>query len=153
MRNVILFALGATMLAAAPSCESEARAWRGSSKPLERASLEQCAVRLATTPAGAAARLTMAVASLEAQRYAEAQPLLQRLRAPNLTLIDDYVAFFQASALAGLDKHADALAALEPVWRQQPVSPVAGRAALLAAKANVALGRAAEAARLLEKYA
>ena len=139
-------------LAAAPSCESEARAWRGSAKSPERAALEKCAVRLAATPAGSAARLAMAVAAIEAQRFAEAQPILQRIRGPLLGRIDDYLAFFQASTLAGLSQHAEAVAALEPVWRQQPVSPVTGRAALLAAKSFLAMGRAAEAARLLEKY-
>jgi soluble lytic murein transglycosylase len=143
--------LTAAALAAAPSCESEARAWRGSAKSPDRAALEQCAVRLAATPAGAAARLTMAVAAVEAQRFAEAQPILQRVRTP-LHGIEDYIAFFQASTLAGLDRHADAVAALDAVWRQQPVSAIAGRAALLAAKSYMALGKPEQAALVLEKF-
>lgn len=113
--------------------------------------LEQCASRLAATPAGAAARLSLAVSAVEAQRFAEAQPILQKARGPQLNRIDDYVAFFQASALAGLERHADAVAALETVWRQQPVSAVAGRAAMLGAKSYLALGKAELAAQLLEK--
>jgi len=150
--RVLGFALASFALAAAPSCESEARAWRGSAKSPDRAALEQCAVRLAATPAGAAARLTMAVAAIEAQRFAEAQPILQRVRGPLLGRIDDYLAFFHASTLAGMNRHAETVAALEPVWRQQPVSAVAGRAALLAAQSNLALGRSSEAAQILEKY-
>ena len=134
MRKLLLFPVTALVLAAAPSCESEARAWRGSAKPPDRVALEQCAVRLAASPAGAAARLTMAVAAIEAQRFSEAQPILQKVRGPLLRGIDDYLAFFQASVLAGQERHAEAVAALEPVWRQQPVSAIAGRAALLAAK-------------------
>ncbi len=152
VRGVSWFVAAGLALAAAPSCESEARAWRGSAKSPDRAALEKCAVRLAATPAGSAARLAMAVAAIEAQRFAEAQPILRRIRGPLLGRIDDYLAFFQASTLAGLSQHAEAVAALEPVWRQQPVSPVTGRAALLAAKSFLAMGRAAEAARLLEKY-
>lgn len=152
MRKLLLLPVTALALAAAPSCESEARAWRGSAKPPDRLALEQCAVRLAASPAGAAARLTMAVAAIEAQRFAEAQPILQRVRGPLLRGIDDYLAFFQASVLAGLDRHADAVAALEPVWRQQPVSAIAGRAALLAAKSYMTLGKPEQAAGLLERF-
>lgn len=150
--RVAAFLFGAAALAAAPSCESEARAWRSSAKSPDRAALEQCATRLNATAAGAAARLTMAVAALEAQRYAEAQPILQRVRGPLLGRIDDYLAFFHASALAGTERHAEAVAALEPVWRQHPVSAIAGRAALLAAKSYVALGRPAEAGQILERF-
>ena len=131
--RILGFVLAGAALGGAPSCESEARAWRGSAKSPDRAALERCAVRLAATPAGAAAKLAMAVAAIEAQRYGEAQPILQRVRGPLLGRIDDYLAFFQASTLAGLNKHSEAVAALEPVWRQQPVSAVTGRAALLAA--------------------
>ncbi|MBL8239278.1 MAG: transglycosylase SLT domain-containing protein [Bryobacterales bacterium] len=144
--------VGGAVLSAAPSCESEARAWRNSAKSPDRAALERCATRLNTTAAGAAARLTMAVAAIEAQRYTEAQPILQRLRGPLLGRIDDYISFFNASALAGLDRHGEAIMALEPVWRQQPVSAVAGRAALLAAKSYMALGRPADAGQILEKF-
>ncbi len=152
MRRLLLFPIAALTLAAAPSCESEARAWRGSAKPPDRAALEQCAVRLAASPAGAAARLTMAVAAIEAQRFAEAQPILQKVRGPLLRGIDDYLAFFQASVLAGQERHAEAVATLEPVWRQQPVSAIAGRAALLAAKSYMTLGKPEMAAGLLEKF-
>jgi soluble lytic murein transglycosylase len=151
VRSVWLLVAAGAALTAAPSCESEARLWRHSAKPQDRAALEQCAVRLVATPAGAAARLTMAVAAIEAQRFDEAQPLLQRLRRPLLAGIDDYVAFFQASTLAGLNKNAEAVAALEPLWRQQPGSAVAGRGALLAAKSYLALGKPLDAARILEK--
>ena len=150
--RLLMGVLAGAVLAAAPSCESEARAWRGSAKSPEKMALEQCASRLAATPAGAAARLSLAVSALEAQRFAEADPLFRRLHSPLLSGIDDYVAYFQASALSGLEKHAEAVAALAPVWRQQPVPAVAGRAALLAAKSYLALSRPAEAAAVLEKY-
>jgi soluble lytic murein transglycosylase len=94
----------------------------------------------------------MGVAALEAARYAEAQPILQKVRGPQLVRIDDYLAFFQATALAGLGNDAGAVAALEAVWRQQPLSAVAGRAAQLGAKSLMALGRAAEAGQLLSRY-
>jgi soluble lytic murein transglycosylase len=151
MRSVLASLLGAAALAAAPSCESEARAWRTTAKSPQRAVLEQCAARLSSSPAGAAARLALAVSALEARRFAEVPPLLTRVRG-QLGQIDDYAAFFHASALAGMEQHASAITALDPVWKQDPVSPVAGRAALLAAASYMALGKPAASAQILENH-
>lgn len=152
MRRLLTIAVSAAALSAAPSCESEARAWRATAKTPERAALEACATRVGSTAAGAAARLSLAVSAIEAQRFAEAQPILKRSRVPQLSRIDDYSAFFWASVLAGLDKHAEAIAALDPVWSQQPASAILGRAALLAAKSHLAMGNPQLAAGVLEKY-
>jgi len=152
MRRLGLVAMASAALAAAPSCENEARAWRQTAKSQDRAALEQCAIRLAAVPAGAAARLTMAVAAIEAQRFEEALPILQRLRRPLLAPIDDYVAFYLASTFAGLERHTEVIGALDPLWRQQPVSAVAGRGALLASKSYLALGKPSDAVRILGKF-
>jgi predicted Zn-dependent protease len=53
--------------------------------------------------------------------------------------IADYIAFWTAQALVLEKDHAAAVQAVEPVFRQQPESPLAGRAALLAASSLLEL--------------
>ncbi len=48
--------------------------------------------------------------------------------------VADYAAYFQAQAEAQLKRHAAVAPALEPLWKVKPESPLAGRAAVLAAK-------------------
>lgn len=150
----VLPLVSAALLLAAPAfaCESEARAWRTKPNPVLREQLETCAGRTPNTPAAAAARLALAVSAVESQRYADALPTLQSPPGP-LSAIQDYRAFFAASALAGLGRHEDALRSLEAVWKNSPQAPIMfGRAVLLAAKSLSALGRHEEAAVLLEKH-
>src|SRR5258708_3569547 len=145
--TAVLFAAAAAH--AATTCEIEARAWRMEAKPPQRVALDGCIARQ-TGAAAATGRLAFGVSSLEAQRFEEALPFLQKAK-PNLTPIDDYLDFFLATAFAGLERYPAALAALEPVWRQRTASPIAGRAALLAAKSYLATGKPAEAVGILEQ--
>lgn len=62
-------------------------------------------------------------------------PLAQRYPA-----IADYTAYWTAQALSVGKDHAAAARAVEPVFRQQPESPIAGRAALLAASSLLETG-------------
>lgn len=138
-----------TLSHAAPSCELEARALRSKLTPQTRTQVEQCIQRHGESAQSAAARLALGVTNIEGQNHAAALAFLDKAAKP-LAPIDDYIAFFKAQALAGLDRHADALAALEPVWRQPGGSPITGRAALLAAKSAQTLGRAEQALRILK---
>lgn len=81
----------------------------------------------------ALSRLKAGVAALEKGDCATAARLLSPLPA-QLPLIADYAAFFLGQAEAQNKRHAAAAAALEPVWRISPVSPLAGRAAAMAAR-------------------
>lgn len=132
----------------APSCEPEARALRAKLTPQTRTQLEQCIKRYGDAVPSAAARLALGVTNIEGQNHAAALAFLDKAAKP-LAGIEDYIAFFRAQALAGLDRHADALAALEAVWRQPGASPITGRAALLAAKSAQALGQSDQALRIL----
>jgi soluble lytic murein transglycosylase len=134
---------------AAPSCELEARALRTKFTPQTRTQVEQCISRNGESAPSAAARLALGVTSIEGKNHAAALAFLDKAAKP-LAPISDYIAFFKAQALAGLDRHADALAAIEPVWRQPGGSPITGRAALLAAKSAQTLGRPEQALRLLK---
>lgn len=93
-------------------------------------------------------RLKTGAAALEKGDSAAASRLLAQLPA-QLPEIADYAAFFQAQAADQGKRYAEAAAALEPVWRMDPVSPLAGRASVLAARALLEAGDAQAALRAL----
>ncbi|MBM3787101.1 MAG: hypothetical protein FJW30_22315 [Acidobacteria bacterium] len=151
VRSLSLALIGGMALAAAPGCEGEARALRTKFTPAARTKLEVCAAGLSAGPAAAAAQLAQAVTLIEGQGFAAALALLDKAK-PRLGKIDDYVSYFRAQALAGLERHAEAAAALEPVYRTPGGSPVLGRAALLAAKSLGASGATERAVQLLRTH-
>ncbi len=77
-------------------------------------------------------QLKLAVDSIDKDDAATALRLLAPL-SRRYPAIADYIAYWTAQALALRKDHAAAALAVEPVFRQQPASPVTGRAALLAA--------------------
>jgi soluble lytic murein transglycosylase len=86
--------------------------------------------------------ITLALWSLSAQ-----QP------APDLPdAVGDYAAYLRALELEASERHTETLAQLEPVWTFTPPSPLVGRAALVAARAHLALGQPAQAAAFLRRY-
>lgn len=95
----------------------------------------------------ALARLKAGAAALDKGDSAAAR-LLAPLPA-RLPLIADYVAFLAATAEAQNQRHAAVAPALEPVFRAAPVSPLAGRAAVLAARSLLETGDAQAALRAL----
>jgi len=94
--------------------------------------------------------LKSAAAAVDSKHYAAAieqlKPLLKRL--PKLA---DYTAWFLATAEFGVQDYAVVPAALDPVWRQQPPSPLAARATLLAVQAFERSGDNDSATGLLRK--
>jgi soluble lytic murein transglycosylase len=66
--------------------------------------------------------------------------------------VADYRAFLAAQELAGAGKSQEAITALKPVWNFQPLSPVLGKAAVLAARSYEELGQFAEALQILRDY-
>ncbi len=78
--------------------------------------------------------LKAGVAALDAKRYAGAIASLSPLpkRMPELA---DYAAWFLASAQSESKNYPAVAKALEPVWKQNPPSPLTSKAALLAADA------------------
>src|ERR1035438_6095713 len=82
------------------------------------------------------ADLKAAASALDAKQYAAAATSLNGLgkRLPKLA---DYAGWLEASAQFGLKNYAAAEAALDPVWKQTPASPLAAKAYLLSAQASI----------------
>ena len=96
------------------------------------------------------AGLKKAIAEFDGKRYPSAISALKGVRVPKLA---DYTAWYLASAQYESKNYAEAIAALEPVWRHQPVSPMAGSAVLLAANAYLKNGQPDEVLRIVkERY-
>ena len=96
------------------------------------------------------AGLRKAILAYDAKRYPTAIAALQDLHVPKLP---DYTAWYLASAQHELKDYAEAITALEPVWRNDPVSPLLGGAVLLAADAYLKSGQPAESRRIArERY-
>ena len=93
-----------------------------------------CALSLAATDP--LADLKSAVDSYQSKRYPAAIATLTPLgkRLPQLA---DYVQWFLGSTQFDSKDFAKVHPTLEPIWKQTPSSPLAGRALLLAAKADL----------------
>jgi predicted negative regulator of RcsB-dependent stress response len=92
--------------------------------------------------------LKAGVAAYEGKRYPAAISTLEPLT-KQLPKLADYVLWFTASAQFESKNFAAASKTLEPVWKQTPASPLAARALLLAAKADLQSGDAQAALTLL----
>jgi len=88
--------------------------------------------------------------ALDAKGYAAAAASLKGL-AQRLPKLADYVGWLEASAQFGLKNYAAVAAALDPVWKQTPPSPLAGKAYLLAAQASMQNGVPQNAVDMLRK--
>ncbi len=67
--------------------------------------------------------------------------------------IADYRAYLKALEYDGLSQYAYVLSELQPVWSTTPSSPLAGRAAILAARAYLELGQPGDAVGILRQHA
>jgi soluble lytic murein transglycosylase len=95
------------------------------------------------------AGLKKAIAAIEAKRYPAAIAELKDVRVPKLA---DYTAWYLASAQFESKNYAAAVAALEPVFQNEPVSPLLGGAVLLAADAYLKNGQPAEVVRFVREH-
>lgn len=93
--------------------------------------------------------LKAAIAAVEAKRYPAAVATLKDLKVPKLA---DYRAWYLASAQFELKNYAEAIAALEPIWKHEPVSPFHARAVLLAADAYLKSGQPKESIRIVGNH-
>ncbi len=66
--------------------------------------------------------------------------------------VADYRAYLKAVEYDGLSQYAYVVSELQPVWSTVPRSPLAGRAALLAARAYLESGQPSDAVAMLRKY-
>ena len=94
------------------------------------------------------ADLRDAAAAFEARRFPAAIATLEPL-AKRLPALNDYVAWYLASAQFGSQDYAAVPKSLEQVWKHTPPSPLAARAVLLAARAYGQNGDTTQAVNLL----
>jgi soluble lytic murein transglycosylase len=120
-----------------------------------RAALGAIGVLLATSAASAATNaarpasdLKAGVNACERGNYAAGASKLRAFakRSPKLA---DYASYQEAVCLAAAGQFDKAAGALDPVWRMKPLSPVIGKAALLAAQAHLEAGAPAKAREVL----
>ncbi len=100
---------------------------------------------------GAEALLRTAHQEYARKRWAEAARRLRQAQ-PRLPLLADHLAFLLASAEFELGNYRAAIRALEPVWNAPLPSPHTGDAALLAARAHLAVEAPAEAVEILRQH-
>src|SRR5271154_5886051 len=101
-------------------------------KPIAAAAIAALAVICLRAASDPLADLKASAAALDGKRYAAAAAALNGLdkRLPKLA---DYAGWLAGSAQFGLKNYAAVPAALDPVWKQTPASPLAAKAYLLAA--------------------
>ena len=150
MRTALIGILLAANLAA-QTLATLARSYRESPTAARQQALAKFAAGHSGDSQGALALLTLGVTAVEAGRFEEALGQLKRIES-RLPELDDYVAYYQGQALAGLKRHEEAAASLSKVGGRQPASPLAGNAALAAARAWLAAGRPTDARLSLESH-
>ena len=135
---------------AAESVEPLARAHRAKPSPATRNALLRYAATHRADTEGALALLSLGVSAIDTGDWEEA---LRRLRTarPRLKQIDDYIAYFIASAEVELTNHCAAIVELEPQWNNETPGPLSGKAALLAGRAYAESGASREAIAALRK--
>jgi len=103
-------------------------------------------------PAAAQSALALLAEGINAAQREQYDQAARSLRAAQrrLPLLADYAGYWLAWAEFGRRNYAEALRALEPVWNCPIGSPLAGKAALLGARAHLESGNSQEAVKLLK---
>jgi soluble lytic murein transglycosylase len=141
----------AEVITVRPELATLARNYREMPAPARRTALESYAKTHSEETNGALARLALGVTAYEQRDYAAALENLHGLSA-KLPRIADYVAYYEAAARVEAASELDAVGPeLEIVHSDDPESPLAGRAWILAARA-LKPSQPAEAVRLLRAH-
>ncbi|MGA2184201.1 MAG: transglycosylase SLT domain-containing protein [Bryobacteraceae bacterium] len=127
-----IVAAGSVLLRAEPF-ETIADAYRKRPSPGTRAAVVHFANAHPKDREGALALLALGAVEVDQGLFADAAKHLDGAGA-RLPLLGDYAAYLRATALYGLKRPAESLPLLEAVWKTSPESPLAGKAALLAAR-------------------
>jgi soluble lytic murein transglycosylase len=137
--------------AAAEDLASLVKVYREKPSVARRTQLERFASRHSKDQSGTLAHLALGVTSLEQKDYPRA---VQHLKAAavRLSKLQDYAAYYLASAQLQLKDDAEIAAELAAVEQAQIASPLASKSVVLQAKALVDLQNPAEAARILREH-
>jgi soluble lytic murein transglycosylase len=145
---ILLAATGAGR--AAESLETLARAHRNKPTAANRAALLRFAAAHPKDSAGALARLVAGVVRMEKNDPAQAVKGFAGLER-RLPTLADHLALPLATALLDTGQWEAARRALDPIWKADPVSPLRGRAALLAARIDLKRDTPQQAVLVLER--
>lgn len=137
--------------ASGQSLPAIAQAFRDSRSAKTRSAMAQFADRNPTSIDGALAGMAVGASDADSGDPAEALRRLSQAQR-RLPALADYIAYWMAQANVRQNNPSAAVNALEPVWRAPLLSPVTGKAALLAAEAMLALQQPKAALALLTKY-
>jgi soluble lytic murein transglycosylase len=130
--------LAGSVLLRAEAIESIADSYRKQPSPATRAAVVRFANAHPKDRDGALALLALGAVEVDQGQFDDAAKHLDAARV-RLPMLADYAAYLRATALYGLKRPGDALALLDAVWKTSPESPLAGKAALLAARCLVDL--------------
>ena len=133
LAGVLAIAAAASVLVRAEALDSLADAYGKQPSPATRAAVVRFANAHPKDRDGALALLALGAVEVDQGQFVDAAKHLDAARA-RLPSLGDYAAYLRASALYGLKRPADALPLLDAVWKTSPESPLAGKAALLAAR-------------------
>ncbi len=149
--TLLLILLVSAVLLPGQSLESLAKAYREKPSPARRDALLRYASAHPKDQAGALALLSVGVTEAENGQYEEGARRLKALGA-RLPQLRDYVAYYLGSAQFGLKDLKSVAGTVEPIWKASPPSALAGKAALLAARALLENGAPTDAVRLLKEH-
>lgn len=147
----VLAAVAAASGLRAQTLESLARAYRENPTPTHHAALAAFAGAHQKDAQGALALLVLGVVDQTHGKQSEAVGHFTAAGA-RLPKLADYAGAWTAQAQFELRNFSYTIRALEPVWNASPLSPMTGRAAMVAARANLEAGSPAEAVRVLKQH-
>ena len=126
------------------------RSFREKPTAANRQAVERYAAVRTRTQAGALAYLALGIADLDRSDFASARTNLRKAR-EFLPRLKDYTGYLLASAEFGVNDFDKVKDYLDPVWDHKPASPLVPKAALLAARADIARGKPGDAIKILKK--
>jgi soluble lytic murein transglycosylase len=141
---VLALAAAGSVLPRAEALDTLSDAYREKPSPATRAAVVRFAGAHPKDREGALALLALGAVEVDQSQFADAARHLDAARA-RLPLLGDYAAYLQATALYGLKRPGEALPLLDAVWKTSPQSPLADKAALLAARCLLDLHQPARA--------
>jgi soluble lytic murein transglycosylase len=153
LAGALALCLSGVFSLSAQTLESLCREYRAHPTPARHGAILSYAAARPKDPNGALALFALGAIEVElgTARHPDAVQHLKaaRSRLPNLA---DYVAYKLAEAETGLNQFAAVSGDLFPVWNNAVASPVAAKAALLAANASRETGHSASAVEVLRRF-
>jgi soluble lytic murein transglycosylase len=144
-------ACACAVVVSAQSFEAVADHYRKTPNATTRAAVLRYAEAHRTDKNGALALLLLGATEDDQRQFGDALTHL-KASAKRLPELTDYVAYLSAVAESGLRQFSDTEAALQPVWKSTPASPLVTKAVLLQAESYLQGGNPAGAVTLVQQH-